>query len=107
MQRYDFLIVGAGMFGATFARLAKDAGKHCLVIDKRSNIGGNCYTEEISGIHVHRYGPHIFHCEDTKIWRFVNRFAKFRQFRYSPIALHNGRAYSLPPNLLTVSLQPD
>lgn len=89
------------MFGATFARLATDAGKRCLVIDRRDHIGGNCYTREVSGIHVHCYGPHIFHCEDARIWQFVNRFAEFNQFHYTPIAIHQGRAYSLPPNLFT------
>ena len=98
---YDYLIVGAGMFGATFARLAKDIGKNCLVIDKRPHIAGNCYTENIEGIQVHRYGPHIFHCNDDEIWLFVNRFAKFNNFRNSPIAINNGKAYSLPFSMYT------
>lgn len=89
------------MFGATFARLAKDAGKRCLVIDKRTHIGGNCYTEERESIHVHVYGPHIFHCNDDRIWAFVNRFAKFNNFRNSPVAMHEGRAFSLPFNMYT------
>jgi len=98
---YDYLIVGAGMFGATFARLAKDAGKRCLVIDQRPHIAGNCYTSENEGIQVHVYGPHIFHCNDTRIWYFVNRFATFNNFRNSPVAMHGGRAYSLPFNMYT------
>lgn len=98
---YDYLIVGAGMFGATFARLATDAGKNCLVIDKRPHIAGNCYTEEVDGIHIHNYGPHIFHCSDEKIWSFVNRFARFNNFRNSPIAMHREKAYSLPFNMYT------
>ncbi|PAT36626.1 UDP-galactopyranose mutase [Vandammella animalimorsus] len=98
---YDYLIVGAGMFGATFARLATDAGKRCLVIDQRPHIAGNCYTEHIDGIHVHRYGPHIFHCNDEKIWAFVQRFAQFNNFRNAPIAMHGGKAYSLPFNMYT------
>lgn len=98
---YDFLIVGAGMFGSTFARLATDAGKRCLVIDKRPHIAGNCYTEEREGINVHIYGPHIFHCNDKVIWDFVNRFANFNNFRNSPIALHGGKAYSLPFSMYT------
>lgn len=98
---YDYLIVGAGMFGATFARLAKDAGKKCIVIDKRSHIAGNCYTECVEGIHVHTYGPHIFHCNDVEIWEFINRFAKFNNFRNSPIAMHNGKVYSLPFSMYT------
>lgn len=98
---YDFLVVGAGMFGATFARLATDAGRRCLVIDKRQHIAGNCYTEERDGIHIHVYGPHIFHCNDHDIWAFVNRFACFNNFRNAPIALHRGKAYSLPFNMYT------
>ena len=98
---YDFLIVGAGMFGATFARVATDAGKRCLVIDKRPHIAGNCYSENIEGIQVHAYGPHIFHCNDDDIWAFVNRFARFNNFRNSPIAIHGGRVYSLPFSMYT------
>lgn len=98
---YDYLIVGAGMFGATFARLATDAGRRCLVIDKRPHIAGNCYTQEQDGIHIHVYGPHIFHCNDDDIWAFVNRFARFNNFRNAPIALHRGKAYSLPFSMYT------
>jgi UDP-galactopyranose mutase len=98
---YDFLVVGAGLFGATFARLATDAGKKCLVIDKRSHIAGNCYTENISGINVHMYGPHIFHCNDDNIWSFVNRFARFNGFKNSPIAISQGKAFSLPFSMYT------
>ena len=98
---FDFLVVGAGMFGATFARIATDAGKRCLVIDKRQHIAGNCYSENIAGINVHKYGPHIFHCNDEEIWGFVNRFARFNNFRNSPIALHQGKAYSLPFSMYT------
>lgn len=98
---YDYLIVGAGMFGSTFARLATDAGKRCLVLDKRPHIAGNCYTENKEGIHVHTYGPHIFHCNDDDIWAFVNRFARFNNFRNSPIAMHSGKAYSLPFSMYT------
>jgi len=98
---YDYLIVGAGVFGATFARLATDAGKRCLVIDKRPHVAGNCYTENQHGINVHVYGPHIFHCNDENIWNFVNRFAKFNNFRNSPIAIHEGKAYSLPFSMYT------
>lgn len=98
---YDYLIVGAGMFGCTFARLATDAGKKCLVIDKRNHIGGNCYTLESHGIHQHIYGPHIFHCNDEEIWNFVNRFAKFNNFVNRPVAINNGKAYSLPFSMYT------
>lgn len=89
------------MFGATFARLATDAGKKCLVIDKRLHIGGNCYSENIAGINVHTYGPHIFHCNNENIWSFVNRFARFNNFRNSPIAIHKGKVYSLPFSMYT------
>jgi UDP-galactopyranose mutase len=98
---YDYLIVGAGMFGATFARLVTDGGKRCLVIDKRPHIAGNCYTQAAQGIHIHTYGPHIFHCNDEGIWSFVNRFTSFNNFRNAPIALHGGKAYSLPFNMYT------
>lgn len=98
---YDYLIVGAGLFGCTFARLATDAGKKCLIIEKREHIAGNCYTEKKHGIHQHIYGPHIFHCNDDDIWNFVNRFAKFNSFINRPIAINNGKAYSLPFSMYT------
>lgn len=98
---YDYLIVGAGMFGATFARLATDAGKTCLIIDKRDHIAGNCYTEHQQGIDVHKYGPHIFHCNDDEIWQFVNRFTQFNNFTNSPISMSGGKVYSLPFNMYT------
>lgn len=98
---YDYLIVGAGMFGATFARLATDDGKKCLVIDKREHVAGNCYTKEQEGIQVHVYGPHIFHCNDERIWNFVNRFARFNNFRNQPISISEGKVYSLPFNMYT------
>ncbi|EOQ51868.1 MULTISPECIES: UDP-galactopyranose mutase [Escherichia] len=98
---YDYLIVGAGLFGCTFARLATDAGKKCLIIEKRKHIAGNCYTEKKHGIHQHIYGPHIFHCNDDDIWDFVNRFASFNSFINRPIAINNGKAYSLPFSMYT------
>ncbi|MES2484299.1 MAG: UDP-galactopyranose mutase [Pseudomonadota bacterium] len=98
---HDYLIVGAGLFGATFARRMADAGKRCLVIDKRAHIGGNCHTRVVEGIHVHAYGPHIFHCNDERIWAFVNRFARFNGFRNAPIAIARGKAYSLPFSMYT------
>jgi UDP-galactopyranose mutase len=82
----DFLIVGTGLFGATFARLATDAGYKCLVIDKRKHIGGNCYTEKREGIDLHFYGPHIFHTSNEAVWGFVNRFASFNSFINAPKA---------------------
>jgi UDP-galactopyranose mutase len=98
---YDYLIVGAGLFGTTFARLATDAGKTCLVIDSRNHIAGNCYTEKREGIEVHVYGPHIFHTNSEKIWNFVNRFTEFNNFVLSPKAYHGGKMYSLPFNMNT------
>lgn len=102
MHQYDYLIVGCGLFGATFARLATDTGKSCLIIDKRNHIGGNCYTENIEGINVHKYGAHIFHTNNKHIWQFVNRFAEFNNYINSPKAISNdGRLYSLPFNMNT------
>ena len=98
---YDYLIVGAGMFGAVFAREMTDAGKKCLVIDSREHIAGNCYTENRGGIHVHMYGPHIFHTNDKRIWDYVNRFAEFNSFILNAKAYVNGRVYSLPFNMNT------
>jgi UDP-galactopyranose mutase len=92
----DYLIVGAGMFGSTFARLATDAGKKCLVIDSREHIAGNCYSEELNKIHVHTYGPHIFHTNDDEIWSFVNRFASFNNYTHSPLVKSHSKIYSLP-----------
>lgn len=101
MKKYDYLIVGAGLFGAVFARMAMDAGKRVLVLDKRSHIGGNCYTERQEGIDVHRYGAHIFHTDNEEVWSFVNRYAKFNRFTNSPIANYKGELYSLPFNMYT------
>lgn len=98
---YDYLIVGAGMFGAVFAREMTDAGKKCLVIDSREHIAGNCYTENRGGIHVHMYGPHIFHTNDKRIWDYVNRFAEFNSFILNAKAYVDGRMYSLPFNMNT------
>lgn len=100
-MKYDYLIVGAGFFGATFARLMTDAGKKCLVIDNRPHIGGNAYSQNVDGVHVHLYGPHIFHTNDDKIWEFVNRFSKFNNFVLSPKVYRDGRMYSLPFNMNT------
>ncbi len=100
-MKYDYLIVGAGLFGATFAHEAKAAGKSVLVIDKRTNIAGNVYTEDVGGIHVHRYGAHIFHTNDKEAWDYVNRFAVFNRFTNSPVANYHGELYSLPFNMYT------
>lgn len=98
---YDYLIVGAGLYGAVFAYEATKRGKRCLVIDKRPHIGGNIYTEEIEGIQVHRYGAHIFHTNQEEIWRYVNQFATFNRYTNSPIANYRGEIYNLPFNMNT------
>ena len=100
-MKYDYLIVGAGLFGAVFAREATDAGKKCLVIDKRNHIAGNVYCEKVEGINVHRYGAHIFHTNDDAVWEYANRFAKFNDFINSPIAVYKGERYNLPFNMNT------
>ena len=86
MKEYDYLVVGAGLFAAVFVRQAIDAGKRCLVIDKRSHIGGNIYCENIDGIHVHLYGAHIFHTDNKEVWDYVNRFVTFNRYTNSPLA---------------------
>ncbi len=98
---YDYLIVGSGLFGAVFARQAADHGKSVLVVEKRPNIGGNVYTEEIEGINVHKYGAHIFHTNNEEVWNFINRFARFNRFTNSPVANYKGELYSLPFNMYT------
>ena len=98
---YDYLIVGAGLYGAVFARQATDAGKKVLVIEKRSHLGGNVYTEKVEGIDVHVYGAHIFHTNDAAVWNYVNRFATFNRFTNAPIANYKGKIYSLPFNMYT------
>lgn len=98
---YDFLIVGAGLYGAVFAREMTNIGKKCLVIDKRPHTGGNLYCQEIVGINIHKYGPHIFHTNDKQIWDYVNSFVKFNHFVYSPLANYKGELYNLPFNMNT------
>ena len=92
---YDYLIVGAGLYGATFARLAADAGKKVLVIDRRNTVAGNVYTEKVEGINVHVYGAHIFHTNNKEVWEFVNRFAVFNRFTNSPVANYKGELYDI------------
>ena len=99
-MQYDFVVVGAGMFGATFARCATDKGKRILVIEKRDHIGGNCYTENIDGIIFHKYGPHVFHTNSEMIWNFVNRFAEWMPYITRTKVLSNKQLYSFPPNLM-------
>jgi UDP-galactopyranose mutase len=101
MKEYDYLIVGAGLFGSTFAYMARKAGKRCLVIDKRPHTGGNIYCEDVDGIHVHKYGAHIFHTKNREVWQFVNSLAEFNRYTNSPIANYKGRLYNLPFNMNT------
>jgi len=100
-KEYDYLIVGSGLYGATFAYFARKAGKKCLVIDKRDHSGGNIFCRNEDGINVHAYGAHIFHTNDTGIWNFVNRFAAFNRYTNSPVALSKGKLYNLPFNMNT------
>ena len=100
-QHYDYLIVGSGLFGATFAHLAHKKGKKCLVIDKRSHLGGNIYCENIEGINVHKYGAHIFHTSNKKVWEFVNSIVEFNRYTNSPVANYKGKLYNLPFNMNT------
>ena len=101
MEKYDYLIVGAGLFGAVFAHEAKRVGKHCLVIDKRNHRGGNIYCEDIEGIHVHKYGAHIFHTDNKEVWDYVNSFVEFNRYTNSPLAYFDGKLYNLPFNMNT------
>lgn len=100
---YDYLIVGAGLFGSVFAQQATEAGKKCLVIEKSNHIGGNCFTREIEGIHVHVYGPHIFHTDNTKIWEYMNRWTKFNHYVNRPKVYFKEKIYSFPINLMTLN----
>ncbi|MBM6948796.1 UDP-galactopyranose mutase [Mordavella massiliensis] len=102
-MKYDYLIVGAGLFGAVFAREAMDRGRTCLVLDRRDHIGGNIYTEEVEGIQVHRYGAHIFHTSDRQVWDYVNRFAEFNNYINAPVAVYKDELYNLPFNMNTFS----
>lgn len=100
-MKYDYLIVGAGLFGAVFAYEATKRGKRCLVVEKRGHIAGNVYTEEVEGIQVHKYGAHIFHTSNEEVWQYVHRFASFNHFINSPVANYKGRLYNLPFNMNT------
>ncbi|MBR6452656.1 MAG: UDP-galactopyranose mutase, partial [Lachnospiraceae bacterium] len=101
MAKYDYLIVGAGLFGAVFAHEMHEKGKKCLVIDKRSHVGGNAYTENVEGIQVHKYGAHIFHTSDKEVWDYVNSFAEFNRYTNSPVARYKDELYNLPFNMNT------
>ena len=100
-KEYDYLIVGSGLYGATFAYFAKKAGKKCLVIDKRSQLGGNVYCEEVEGINVHKYGAHIFHTSNKEVWNFVNSIVEFNRYTNCPVANYKGKLYNLPFNMNT------
>ena len=101
MKKYDYLIVGAGLFGAIFAYEANKRGKKCLIIDKRSHIAGNIYTEEIDGINVHKYGAHIFHTNSKEVWEYINKFAEFNRYTNSPVARYKDELYNMPFNMNT------
>ena len=101
--KYDYLIVGSGLYGATYAYFAKQAGKKCLVIDKRPHLGGNLWCDEVNGINVHHYGAHIFHTSNDDVWNFVNSFVKFNRYTNSPIAIFKNKVYNLPFNMNTFS----
>ena len=103
MKKYDYLIVGSGLYGATFAYEMSKIGKKCLVIDRRKHIGGNIYCENTNGINVHKYGAHIFHTSDKEIWEYVNQFVEFNNYINSPIANYKGEIYNLPFNMNTFS----
>lgn len=98
---YDYLVVGSGLYGAIFAREAKKHGKSVLVVEKRANIAGNVYTENVEGINVHKYGAHIFHTNNKKVWNYITQFAEFNRFTNSPVANYKGELYSLPFNMYT------
>ena len=101
-MKYDYLIIGSGFFGSVCARELTDDGKKCLVIDKKKHIGGNCYTENIEGINVHKYGPHIFHTSNEVVWNYINKYAKFNNFVYRPKVSYKNELYSFPINLFTL-----
>ena len=100
-MKYDYLVGGSGLYGAGFSKEAADRGKKVLVIDKRSNVAGNIYTENVEGIYVHKYGAHIFHTNDTKVWKYITQFAEFNRFTNSPVANYHGELNSLPFNMYT------
>lgn len=102
-MKYDYLIVGAGLFGVTFANVMKDAGKKCFVIERRDHLAGNIYTEKVHNIDVHKYGAHIFHTSDKKVWEYINKFAEFNHYINSPIAIYKDELYNLPFNMNTFS----
>ena len=103
MKHYDYVVVGSGLYGGVFAWYAKKNGKTCLVVEKRDHIGGNIYCEDVEGIHVHKYGAHIFHTSNKKVWGFVNNLAEFNRYTNSPVANFKGEMYNMPFNMNTFS----
>ena len=101
-QKVDYVVVGAGLFGSTFARCAAEAGKQALLVDRRPHVAGNCYSERVEGIEVHRYGPHIFHTSNKQVWEFVNRFSEFNHYKHRGVVRHGERLFSFPINLTTL-----
>lgn len=102
MKKYDYLIIGSGLFGSVFAQQMTEHGFKCLIIEKRNHLGGNCYTREDNGIHVHQYGSHIFHTNSKKIWDYMNRWTTFNNFTYRPKVIHKNNVYSFPINMMTL-----
>ena len=100
-NKYDYIIVGSGLYGAIFAHEARKRGKKVKIIEKRANVGGNVYTEKVEGIIVHKYGAHIFHTNNKRVWRYITKFAEFNRFTNSPVANYKGELYSLPFNMYT------
>ena len=105
MKKYDYVIVGSGLFAGVFAWHATKAGKKCLVIERRKHMGGNIYCEDVEGIHVHRYGAHIFHTSDRRVWDFVNSLVEFNRYTNSPVANYKGEIYNMPFNMNTFSVR--
>ena len=103
MKKYDYVLVGSGLFNGVFAYLARQTGKKCLVVERRDHIGGNIYCEDMEGIHVHKYGAHIFHTSNREVWNFVNSLAEFNRYTNSPVANYHGEMYNMPFNMNTFS----
>ena len=103
MKHYDYVLVGSGLYAGVFAWYAAKAGKTCLVVEKRNHIGGNVYCQDMEGIHVHKYGAHIFHTSNRKVWDFVNSLAEFNRYTNSPVANYKGQMYNMPFNMNTFS----
>ena len=103
MKKYDYVLVGGGLFAGTFAYAATKQGKKCLVVEKRPNLGGNIYCEEVEGINVHKYGAHIFHTSNKEVWNFVNSLVEFNRYTNSPVANYKGEIYNMPFNMNTFS----